>query len=102
MDLVKDIMKVVGCEDSELMSLNANKDATLFSTQRDLIAGEAAKYIAHTHLLPKHLSKAHKDGIIHIHDLDYFPLSGMTNCCLVDLRGMLEQGFKMNNVSISC
>lgn len=100
MSLVENILKVVGCEDEELMSANANKDATVFSTQRDLIAGEAAKYIAHEVLLPKHISKVHKEGLIHVHDLDYFPLSGMTNCCLINLKDMLDNGFKMNEVEI--
>ena len=34
MSLVENILKVVGCEDEELMSANANKDATVFSTQK--------------------------------------------------------------------
>ncbi|AGH32032.1 anaerobic ribonucleoside reductase large subunit [Vibrio phage PWH3a-P1] len=83
------------------MSANANKDAAVFSTQRDLFAGESAKYVAHNYLLPKHLSDAHQKGLIHIHDLDYFPLSGMTNCCLIHLEDMLTNGFKMNNVEIT-
>lgn len=99
--LVKNILSVAQCDNTEVMSSNANKDATVFSTQRDLFAGEAAKYIAHNYLLPEHLAKAHEDGLIHIHDLDYFPLSGQTNCCLVNLKDMLENGFKMNNVEIT-
>ena len=99
--LVKNILSVAQCDNEEVMSANANKNATVFSTQRDLFAGEVAKYIAHNYLLPKHLSEAHHNGSIHIHDLDYFPLSGQTNCCLVNLQDMLENGFKMNDVEIT-
>ncbi|UUW39728.1 putative anaerobic ribonucleoside triphosphate reductase [Vibrio phage VPMCC14] len=99
--LAKNILSVAQCDNEEVMSANANKNATVFSTQRDLFAGEAAKYIAHNYLLPKNLSDAHEQGLIHIHDLDYFPLSGMTNCCLINLEDMLENGFKMNDVEIT-
>lgn len=99
--LVKNILSVADCQNEEVMSANANKDAAVFSTQRDLFAGESAKYVAHNYLLPKHLSDAHQKGLIHIHDLDYFPLSGMTNCCLIHLEDMLTNGFKMNNVEIT-
>ena len=94
------IMNVVACQDEETMTDNANKQATLFSTQRDLIAGIVGQEIAHKRMLPKHLSELHKKGIIHIHDLQYFPMQGMTNCCLLDIKGMLETGFRINDIDI--
>lgn len=98
--LVKNILNVVGGEDKDVATENANKSAERFSTQRDLIAGEVAKYITHEYMLPKHISAAHKAGEVHLHDLDYAPLMGYTNCCLVNLKDMLENGCNMNEVGI--
>lgn len=96
----KKVLDVVNCQDEHVKTENANKLAHLFSTQRDLIAGVVAQDIAHEVLLPKHLSSAHKEGRIHIHDLQYFPLQGQTNCCLLDIKGMLETGFHINDVLV--
>lgn len=43
---------------------------------------------------------AHERGMIHYHDLDYSPFFPMFNCMLIDLKGMLTQGFKMGNAEI--
>lgn len=74
---------------------NANKSAALVSTQRDLIAGEVSKDLAERLFIPEHLSQAHKDGAIHIHDMDYF-IQDMFNCCLVNIQDMLDNGLVMN------
>ncbi|NHX34720.1 anaerobic ribonucleoside-triphosphate reductase, partial [Escherichia coli] len=37
---------------------------------------------------------------IHYHDLDYAPFFPMFNCMLIDLEGMLTNGFKMGNAEI--
>lgn len=99
--LVDKILNIINGVDSEVMTENANKSAVTFSTQRDLIAGAVAKHIAKGRLLPHHLYEAHEQGLIHIHDLDYFPLMGYTNCCLINLKDMLDNGFHMNGVKIS-
>ena len=77
------------------MEENSNKKATLISTQRDLIAGECSKDITDRLLLPEKIVKAHKDGVLHFHDKDYF-LQPMFNCCLVDLADMLDNGTVIN------
>lgn len=100
-NLFQNISGLVNQTNKDLMNENANKEATLFSTQRDLLAGEVAKHFALKYLLPKPVARAHINGDIHFHDLDYFPLMGMTNCCLVDLEGMLTNGFKMGNAHIA-
>lgn len=100
-DVFKSIVDIANSSNQDVFTENANKSAEVFSTHRDLIAGEVAKYIAKEYLLPKHLAKEHNDGYIHIHDLDYAPLSGQTNCCLVDLADMLKNGFNMNGVAIT-
>ena len=78
---------------------NANKDSDVFNTQRDLTAGIVGKSIG-LQMLPKHVANAHQKGDIHYHDLDYSPYTPMTNCCLIDFKGMLENGFRMGNADI--
>ena len=50
--------------------------------------------------MPKHVANAHQKGDIHYHDLDYSPYTPMTNCCLIDFEGMLENGFKIGNAEV--
>jgi len=83
-----------------LLNENANKDARVISTQRDLLAGIIAKHYAKQFLLPQDIVAAHESGDIHYHDLDYAPFFPMFNCMLVDLSGMLTKGFKMGNAEI--
>ena len=89
------ILSLVNNENKETMEENSNKKATLISTQRDLIAGECSKDITDRLLLPEHIVKAHKDGVLHFHDKDYF-VQPMFNCCLVNLGDMLDNGTVMN------
>lgn len=98
-NLYVNVLSVANDTNQEVKTANANKNAERFSTQRDLIAGEVCKDLAFK-LLPERLGNLHKEGQIHIHDLDYAPVMPMTNCCLVNLRGMLENGFKMNDIPI--
>nr|QPX73161.1 putative Ribonucleotide reductase of class III [Citrobacter phage vB_Cfr_Xman] len=98
--LFKDISGMVNLSNKEITNENANKDARVFPTQRDLLAGIVAKHFARNHILPKHIVEAHDSGDIHYHDLDYSPFTPYTNCCLVDLKGMLANGFKMGNADI--
>ena len=89
------ILSLVSNQNKETMEENSNKKATLISTQRDLIAGECSKDITDRLLLPEKIVKAHKDGVLHFHDKDYF-LQPMFNCCLVDLADMLDNGTVIN------
>ncbi len=82
--------------DPSIVNENANKDSEIFSTQRDLTAGTVGKTVGLT-MMPEHIAKAHLRGDIHWHDLDYTPLSPMTNCCLIDFKEMLTNGFKVGN-----
>src|SRR5699024_6259354 len=82
--------------DPTIVNENANKDSEVFSTQRDLTAGTVGKTVGLT-MMPQHIAKAHLRGDIHWHDLDYTPLSPMTNCCLIDFKDMLTNGFKIGN-----
>ena len=77
------------------MEENSNKNATVASTQRDLIAGEVSKDLTKRLLLPEKISKAHEEGAIHFHDADYF-LQPIFNCCLINIGDMLDNGTVMN------
>ena len=86
--------------DNTLLHNNANKDSKRVPVMRDMVAGEVAKHYALDEILPKHVAAAHIAGDIHYHDLDYAPLFPMFNCMLINIKGMLEKGFKMGNADI--
>ncbi|WP_099225126.1 anaerobic ribonucleoside-triphosphate reductase [Listeria costaricensis] len=98
-DMTKSVQKLLE-KDETVVNENANKDATVFNTQRDLTAGAVAKSYALKYMLPKHVANAHLKGDIHFHDLDYSPYHAMTNCCLIDIKGMLENGFTIGNANV--
>ncbi|MGY4677302.1 anaerobic ribonucleoside-triphosphate reductase [Pasteurella sp. P03HT] len=98
--LTKEIEGLIQQSNIELLNENANKDAKVIPTQRDLLAGIVAKHYAKRYILPKDVVEAHEKGEIHYHDLDYAPFFPMFNCMLVDLKGMLNHGFKMGNAEI--
>ena len=79
---------------------NSNKNPTLISTMRDLVAEEVSKDIALRMMLPPHIAQAHNDGLIYIHDLGHY-LNPSFNCDLVNLRDMLENGTVINNKLIT-
>ncbi|MGT2884632.1 anaerobic ribonucleoside-triphosphate reductase [Streptococcus ferus] len=86
-------------KDQTVVNENANKDSDVFNTQRDLTAGIVGKSIG-LKMLPEHVANAHQKGDIHYHDLDYSPYTPMTNCCLIDFKGMLANGFKIGNAEV--
>ena len=90
------IMSLIKNSNKELKEENSNKNATLASTQRDYMAGEVSKDITKRILLPAKIVKAHEDGVIHFHDMDYF-IQPIFNCCLVNSGDMLDNGTVMNN-----
>lgn len=98
--LSDEIRGLVEQTNSELLNENANKDSKVIPTQRDLLAGIVAKHYAKQYMLPKSIIRAHDQGDIHYHDLDYAPFFPMFNCMLVDLENMLTRGFKMGNAEI--
>lgn len=97
--LIESVLGLVNLTNEEVMSENANKQAILVSTQRDLIAGEVSKAISKNYLIPAHLVQANDSGVIKIHDLDYF-LNGIYNCELVNLEDMLQNGTVINKKNI--
>lgn len=79
---------------------NSNKDANIVSVQRDYIAGITSTDIARRLLLPKEVREAHDQGIIHEHDMDYLAQKALSNCCLINLEDMLQNGTVINKVKI--
>lgn len=98
MDLTSRIQRLIN-GDKEINNENANKDSRTFSTKRDLMAGQVAKAEG-LKSLPVKVREAHLRGDIHFHDLDYSPYLPYTNCSLVDLEHMFENGFNMGNAVI--
>ena len=83
------ILALINLSNEEIKQENSNKNPTVNSTQRDYMAGEVSKDLTMRVLLPEDIVKAHKEGIIHFHDSDYFAQK-MYNCCLVNLKDMFE------------
>lgn len=93
------ILTLIKNSNKELMEENSNKNAVVASTQRDLIAGEVSKDLTKRILLPEKIRKAHEEGILHFHDADYF-LQPIFNCCLINIKDMLDNGTVMNGKMI--
>ena len=89
------ILGLIKNQNKELLEENSNKNAVLASTQRDYIAGEVSKDLTKRILLPEKITKAHEEGILHFHDMDYF-LQPIFNCCLINIGDMLDNGTVMN------
>lgn len=85
------IMSLLRFENEEVKQENSNKNPLVNSVQRDYMAGEVSKDITKRFLLPADVVEAHEQGMIHFHDADYFA-QNMTNCCLVNLEDMLQNG----------
>lgn len=95
----EDILGLLNETNEDLMDENSNKNAVIASTQRDLIAGEVSKDIAKRKMIPADLVEAHESGAIHIHDMDYF-IQPIFNCCLVNMKDMLDNGTVVNGKMI--
>lgn len=85
------ILSLIECENEEVKQENSNKNPTVSSVQRDYMAGEVSKDLTERILLSSDIVEAHKQGILHFHDADYFA-QHMHNCDLVNLDDMLQNG----------
>lgn len=85
------ILTTVNLENEEVKQENSNKNPTIISTQRDYVAGLVSRDITERYLLPEDIVKAHKEGLIHFHDSDYY-IQKAHNCDLVNLEDMLQNG----------
>ena len=85
------ILSLIECCNEEAKQENSNKNPVVNSTQRDYMAGEVSRDLSERLLLPQDIVDAHREGIIHFHDSDYFA-QHMHNCDLVNLEDMLQNG----------
>lgn len=95
----KSILELIDGVNDYWNNENSNKNATLATTQRDYLAGITSTDISQRFLLPSDVVEAHKQGIVHFHDMDYFA-EHISNCCLVNLEDMLQNGTMINKVNI--
>jgi len=93
------ILSLIECNNEDVKQENSNKNPTINSVQRDYMAGEVSKDVAARLLLPQDVVQAHKDGIIHFHDMDYYA-QHMHNCDLVNLEDMLQNGTVISGTMI--
>lgn len=93
------VLGIIDGSNKDSLSENSNKNESLISTCRDLVAEEVSKDISLRMMLPPHLAQAHQEGIIHIHDLGHY-LNHSFNCCLVNLKDMLMNGTVINGKMI--
>ena len=85
------ILSLIECNNEEAKQENSNKNPVVNSTQRDYMAGEVSRDLSERILLPQDIVEAHREGIIHFHDSDYYA-QHMHNCDLVNLEDMLQNG----------
>ena len=85
------ILSLIECCNEEAKQENSNKNPVVNSTQRDYMAGEVSRDLSERILLPQEIVEAHREGIIHFHDSDYYA-QHMHNCDLVNLEDMLQNG----------
>ncbi|MBO7482820.1 MAG: anaerobic ribonucleoside-triphosphate reductase, partial [Kiritimatiellae bacterium] len=95
----KQILSLIECNNEDVKQENSNKNPTINSVQRDYMAGEVSKDVAARLLLPADVVQAHKEGIIHFHDMDYYA-QHMHNCDLVNLEDMLQNGTVISGTMI--
>lgn len=96
----KEFTTLIKGENKEANKENSNKDTRIIPTMRDYIAGFSCREMAEKMILPKDILEAHKNGIIHVHDTDYSPAMPMTNCCLINLEDMLQNGTVISGTMI--
>ena len=95
----KAIQSVVEQSNPELLKENANLNTRTLNSQRTLMVGELSREIG-KHIIPAHIYKAHEQGLIHFHDITFSPALPFSNCALVDLKGMFENGFVLGGAHI--
>ena len=93
------ILSLIEANNEDVKQENSNKNPTVNSVQRDYMAGEVSKDVSARLLLPQDVVQAHKDGLIHFHDMDYYA-QHMHNCDLVNLEDMLQNGTVISGTMI--
>lgn len=93
----EEVLQMIGGDDSYWKTENSNKDSSLVTVQRDYLAGILSTDIARNYIFPKDVIKAHDDGIVHQHDMDYMAQSTLSNCFSADTEFITSEGVKTFN-----
>ncbi len=96
---LSEVLDIVNLSNQEVNEENSNKNPVILSTQRDYMAGMVSKELSEKLLFPPDVMKAHKEGIIHVHDMDY-AIQKMYNCALLNMEDMLQNGTVINGTMI--
>lgn len=80
---------------------NSNKNPDLVTVQRDYLAGILSTDIAKNYIFSKKVIQAHEQGFVHQHDMDYMAQSTLSNCELINLNDMLQNGTVINQIKIN-
>lgn len=97
---IKHIMDgIVAIDRNDVNLSNANMSSHTPAGQMMTFASEITKDYTYKYLLPAQYAEAHRNGDIHIHDLDYYPTK-TTTCIQYDLDDLFKRGFHTKNGSI--
>ena len=77
--------------DSDMKRENANIDADTAMGTMLKYGSESAKQFYEMCVIDPKFARAHREGDIHIHDMDFYTLT--TTCCQIDLRRLFKGGF---------
>ncbi len=91
MNIYKTIAVADASEDSDVKRGNANVDGNSAMGKMLQFGAEGSKIFAKTLLMRPEYAKAHDDGDIHIHDLDFYA-TGTLTCCQTDPLRLFEDG----------
>ncbi|WRN62028.1 anaerobic ribonucleoside-triphosphate reductase [Staphylococcus aureus] len=101
MNQIEEALTGLISKDPAIVNENANKDSDTFSTMRDLTAGIVSKSYALNHFITKARCRCTSKRGHTFHDLDYHPFQPLTNCCLIDAKNMLHNGFEIGNANVT-
>lgn len=90
---------LVNISDNDLKKGNANINGNTPAGQMLIFGAETAKDYATNFLVSPKYAQAHKDGYIHIHDLDFYPTKTWT-CNQIDLVDLFSKDYIYTNDSV--
>ena len=97
---IKHIMDgIVAIEKNDVNLSNANMSSHTPAGQMMTFASEITKDYTYKYLLGARYARAHREGFIHIHDLDYYPTK-TTTCIQYDLDDLFTRGFHTKNGTV--
>lgn len=96
---LSEVLDIVNLSNQDVKEENSNKNPIVLSTQRDYMAGMVSKELSEKLMFPPDVMRAHKAGIIHVHDMDY-TIQKMYNCAVLDMENMLQNGTVINGTLI--